>query len=50
MLCIDSRQFKRVGPVVGFAIEQLSIGTTISDWTIEVHYCDEFAKAQAPQP
>ena len=36
-------------PVVGVAIEQLSIGTTISDGTSEVHCCDEFAKAQAPQ-
>jgi len=28
-----SRQSKRVSPVVGVAIEQLSIGTTVSDGT-----------------
>jgi hypothetical protein len=39
---------KRVDAVVGVAIEQLSIGTTVSDGTIAVRSCHEFAKAQAP--
>jgi hypothetical protein len=43
------RQSKRAGLVVGVAMEQLSIGTAISDRSMEVHSCDEFAKAQAPQ-
>jgi hypothetical protein len=47
-LCNRFSQSKRLGGGVGIAMEQLSIGTTISG-TIEVHFCDEFAKAQAPQ-
>jgi hypothetical protein len=41
-LCNRFSQSKRLGGGVGIAMEQLSIGTTISG-TIEVHFCDEFA-------